>query len=366
MSLPDAMEAVRTELKSKLSQEDMLRYVAMGEKIVHALSKMDADPPPTSVELDYGNGQKVRVYSDLETTRAISWYLQAKALMDNQEYDKGGFLREGSMVAKDPGRKLFNFLKSSDNTYGRVSTHMEERSESRPTGADKNVFSTFWKGGWDGMVFSGWLGAPLQYGIEDYDDRMPSKGGALLFDKLAPSEGKDGVAEIFLKWENVGTPFALGGPSNSTGLETDDMWNQKSAFVRFLIHSSGAHGNANPVGYRGEKIDKGEAAQFYNEFKELVEALPIDKKLKEGLQEHVKMYGALELNRSLDLLIGASDNEVPPGSKASFETLRREFNEWLEKQGPDLGIQRKGQEVHVQLTGTVPPRDEPQIILHEE
>lgn len=392
MSLPEAMETVRERLGSKVSKQEMMEYVAMGEKIVHALSKMGDRPPPTNVTLDHEGGQ-VRVRSDLETARAISWYLQAKALVDNQEYDAGGYVKEGAMITKDPGGKLFNFLQSSNNTYGRVSTHMEERSESRPQGLDLNVFSTAWKGGVDGVVFSGWYGQPLQYGIEDYDDRMPSKGGSLLFDKLKPSGGDDDtVPELYLKWENVGTPFSFGGGSSSTGLITDDMWNQNGALGRFITHTRGAHGNADPVGYRGEKIDKGKAGEFYNELERLVDELPEDEELtkdvKKNLLKHVKTYGALEMNKALDLLLERGygkdlepeeikpikeddqirEYDVPEKSfKArNLEHLKVEFNTWQDEQGPNLGIQRKGQEVHVQLTGTVPDRHGADgIILHE-
>lgn len=363
MSLEEALDGVRQRTGSNVPLDEIKQYVAMGERIVHALSGMDDTPPPTKVDVYFGEGEGgVRIKSNLDTTRAISWYLQAKALVDNTGHGQGGYLNEGAMITKDPGNKLFSFLQSSNNTYGRVSTHMEERSQSR---LDNNIFSTLWTGGFDGFAFSGIGGQPLQYGIEDYDGRMPSKGGSLLFDKLAPSGGDhDKVPELYLKWENVGTPFAFGGGSSSmTRSIPDDMWNQKGAPWRFVLHSVGAAGNKDPEGYRGEKFTKGEAKGWLDQFKTQVNGLRnVDPETKKNMIKHVETYGAGEMNVALDLMLGTGNEEVSFDEKEGLKQLKEDFGRWLDRMGPDLGIARKGQEIHVHLTEV----REQSILIREE
>lgn len=359
MPLADALDAARGKLGSQVSKEDIVKYVAMGERVVHALSNAPEGSRRDRAELKDIHGQTVGVRANLEVTRAISWYLQAKALVDNTGHGDGAFLKSGAMIAKDPGNKLFDFLASSNNTYGRVSTHMKERSESRPQGADLNVLNTAWKGGFDGMVFAGLGGQPLQYGIEDYENRFPSKGGSLLFDKLKPSGGaNDEVPELYLKWEEVGTPFAFGGGANSASNSlADNMWNQKDAISRFYQHTRSAHEDASPEGYRGEKLTKGPAKEWFDRFQTEVNALfGIDQKTKDKMLKHVESYGASEMNKALDLLIDAGNRgtgEVLGNEKKRLENLKSDFGTWLNSMGPDMGIARKGQEVHVKLTGAV-------------
>jgi len=269
LTMDDALEQLRQNLggDKRLSNKEMMQYVRMGERIVQALS--DTDPPaPARLEVMGDDGKPYSVKPGLEVTRAISWYLQAKAISDNSGHGEGAFLKEGAMVAKDPGNKLYDFLRSSNESYGRVSSHMKDRTDSL-----ENSVSSAFKGGLVAMMSSAFSGQPLQYGIEDFDNRMPSKGGSLLFDKLKPSEGKDGVPEIYLKWEDKGMPNSVslsGGDSTTPG---DSLWNRGLSFFRCLGHTFNFFSDKNPTGYRGEKFEKGEGKNLLNGFKDLVNGL---------------------------------------------------------------------------------------------
>jgi hypothetical protein len=333
---------------SRVSPQDVMKYVAMGERIMHALDAAPNPLPSTGLTLQVG-GQTYKIEPNLETTRAISWYLQAKALSDNDGHGEPHLLMEGAMVAKDPGNKLYSFLRSSDNAYGRVSTHMQERSDS-VTGGWSALVGLF-RGGFAAMGGAGFSGQPLQYGIEDFDRRMPSKGGSLLFDKLKSSD-PGGEPEIYLKWESSGTPNSFGffgtHANHSLG---DKLWNRGVAIGRSIAHTVSFTKDANPEGYRGEKMDKGSARVVLDEFTSVVRGLGgIDARTKDRIISHVKTYGATEMARVIDRMLDSEELRGNEDGRQGLERVLGHLRDWSNDMGAPLGIARKGGEVHVRLT----------------
>lgn len=342
-----------SHLGGRISQQDMRQYVAMGERIVKALNNAPAHPIPHRLDIDYeaddGSTQTMRIKPNLETTRAISWYLQAKALVDNAGTGQDILLKEGAMIAKDPGNKLYNFLRSSENAYGRVSSHMQERSDSVDKGPVAGLKALF-KGGFSAMLGAGLKGQPLQYGIEDFDSRMPSKGGTLLFDKLKSSTS-GGAPEIYLKWEAVGMPttfnFMATHDNDSLG---DAMLNRAFAIGRCLKHTINFVQDANPATYRGEKMDKGDARLLLNDFKTLVQDLNIDQGAKDALVKSVGKFGAAHMASVLGQLLETEEVQGEPDKQEDISELLDRLNAFMGQMGSDLGIARKGNEVHVSLS----------------
>ncbi|WAJ30486.1 hypothetical protein [Antarcticirhabdus aurantiaca] len=187
--------------KSNVTAQEVMTFVRMGEQIVTELYKgSDQDfrlPLTTTID-----GRQVTIPSNLDTTRAVSWYLQAKCMSDNASPDRDNVqIHSGSMTVGDPGNRLYKYLSSAPNCYGRCSSHHERRSAmdgDRPATATK---------GFTAPLLHGLAKQPMQNGIEDFTNKFPSNGGTLLFDKL-----KDGVkgGELFMKWEEVGMPDAVG------------------------------------------------------------------------------------------------------------------------------------------------------------
>ena len=336
---------------SRPPTDEVLKYAAMGERIVTTLfGDMDATADLSRVPIKI-DGETHELRADLETVRAISWYLQVKAIADNADHGAPALLDEGAMVAKDPGNRLYSFLRSSDNAYGRVSSHMQERSDSVPTGF--SALTSLWKGGFAAMLGSGFAGQPLQYGIEDFDNRMPSKGGTLLFDKLKPSGGPQDDPEIYLKWESKGVPNSFGVTGTHANLSLGDkLLNRGLAFFRSLGHTINFASDANPQGYRGEKLQKGEAGEIYNDFTQAVNRLSgVDANVKERIIGHAGKYGAVEMSRVIDAMLKSDEvqGEENQDSRTALQDVQQSLNKWMGRMGPDLGIARKGNEVHLSL-----------------
>jgi hypothetical protein len=339
-------------LGSSVALDEVKQYVKMGERIMLELAQAETDDntPVTELRFKVDTERKknmtVTVRPGMEVTRAISWYLQAKALFDNQGNRELTLLKEGAMIAKDPGNKLYNFLRSSDLAYGRVSSHMQERSDSYADGWRAPV------SGFAATVGVDILDQPLQYGIEDFDNRMPSKGGTLLFDKLTSSNPNvDRHPEIYLKWESMGTPSSWEGERGDY-LPGEALWNRGLAPFRTLGHSLSFLRNADPEGYRGEKMDKGPSRDVLDAFSKTVRDLPIPEDDKVKITSDAKKYGATYMWDTLGRMI--QSNELRSTDQESLKKVKEQLNEWALSMGnPYLGIARKGAEVHVVLPGAM-------------
>jgi hypothetical protein len=342
------MDSYRLSLggDKRISAAEMNMYVALGEKIVDAVKAGDGKPP---IMVTGPSGDVHALESNLDTTRAISWFLQAKAMSDNASAGRPVTeLRSGSMVVADPGNKLHTFLSSADNAYGRCSTHFQERSANVDGGALGGL-KAFWNGGWSAGMAYATGGQPLQRGIEDFSSKLPSGGGTLLFDKL--SDGKaSGAGELFMKWEDVGVPNSFG--FSGTHADKADGWGDKIlgrgfAFTRGLGHSLHFAANADPgAAYRGEKMAKGEAKNIFNAFVAAVDGAGLPKTEAEALKKDVGKHGAAFMKDKLAELIG--DGQLH-GRDGALQAVSQRLDAFMTAMGADLGIARKGAEVHVTI-----------------
>lgn len=341
---------------NRVTKDEMYRYIAAGQRIVDAVVNGDGTIPVEVAIPDGGRTQAgdrtIAVKPDLDTVRSISWYLQAKALADNSaSHRPGTTVGSGAMIGADPGNKLFNFLEKSDNAYGRCSTHCAERSSSVDT-SWLGPLRTLWDGGVAALGAYAKGGQPLQFGIEDFDRKMPSKGGTLLFDKLQNNE-------IYLKWEHNGTPnsfaFAKQHADAADGF-ADRMLGRGMALPRNIGHAISFAGNADPGNaYRGEKMDKGEAKQLYRDFETALKGPGTGmtpERTKDALKE-CKTYGASEVLRTVDRVLADTRTLAEGGPtracREELQDIRTKLTGFIDQMGADMGIDRKGNEVHLRI-----------------
>ncbi|MFC5475045.1 hypothetical protein [Paraherbaspirillum soli] len=347
VNVSDVMNQYARDIGSKLSPREVETYINMGERLVHAIGNKE---PGAGKELTVkgGDGRAFNVSSNLETTRAISWYLQAKAVMDNASPDRDPVvLGKGSMLMKDEGSKLFDFLNGSSNAYGRLSTHFNERSNSMPA----NLSNTGLAGGVAGMLKPG----AAQKGIEDFSNRMPSGKGTVIFDKL---KEKDGVPQLFLKWESVGMPSVF---SKTVHADKEDglkkaLQRHIGAVGRCVTHSANflhtITGTKKDVdwGVRREDVHKGASEHLYKDFKNIVAKVGKDKNLIKTMQAEGKEKGLDFMTDELEKM--RTDMANSPGheqTKTKIDDLLGKINKFHDEMGENLGLDRKGSEVHVSL-----------------
>lgn len=355
-TIMDLMESYVDKLNdngSRTTKDDMKMYVCMGEKIYASLYEGDSAEPP--LQIDVGGTMK-SVPSNLDTTRALSWFLQARGMADNasttRTFDDLTLVSSGAMIAKDPGNRLYDFMSSAPQCYGRCSSHCAERS-SNSGGGWLEGLQAIWKGGALEAAVRMGTGQPIQHGIEDYDNRFPSKGGTLLFDKLHDSD-RDGVGEIYLKWEEVGTPTAFGfitkHMDDADGFAARVTGNY-GALGRVKEHMSHFTENADPAGYHGEKMEKGPAKKVFTQFEEAVRGLDTSVlSSKEGATviKEVKTFGAVRMEHRLGELIDrAETGRADAAHVQALKEARTAIQAFIAQAGADLGIVRKGQELHV-------------------
>jgi hypothetical protein len=86
----------------------------------------------------------------------------------------------------------------------------------------------------------------------------------------------------------------------------------------------------------------------------------IDKDTKKALIGQVQKHGATEMKRALDMLLNVDGGEVTPEEKDKALNLKDRLDGWMDGMGPDLGIERKGNEIHV----TLPlPRPQQEVLV---
>ncbi|KRB67947.1 hypothetical protein ASE07_09840 [Noviherbaspirillum sp. Root189] len=341
----------------------------MGERIIHGLNegKFVGNKLMAPAQDGY-----FPVVSNAETTRAISWYLQAKAVMDNARPDKEPtLLSKGSMLMKDPDGRLNNFLLSSRNSYGRISTHFNERSLAEKANF-KNVGIA---GGLVGLSKESYA----HHGIEDMSDRMPSGKGTVIFDAL---KGKDGSQQLFLKWETAGMPTVFG---KSVHADTEEgvrtaLKNHVKAFQRcaahsfnFIGHMAGTKKDVN-WGIHREDVHKGDAKPLFVQYAQIMKTLdkscemsaPEDRgKDKRGfgvaavklgkthglyqMEDMLKGARGMHVNRANDEQYAPDKREVHEAEIKKIDQLLFAMKEFSAAQGNNLGLERRGAEVHINL-----------------
>lgn len=379
VKMSDLMETLRADILKKgdvLSQKDMLEFINMGERIAEALKNTSPYPgikpdgrPDFSLKVTDANGEEHRIEPTIDNIRALSWYCQAKAVLDNQGPGRTPPLMDrGSFVMSDPGGKLLNFMRASPSSYGRISTHFAERAK-----GEKAFFSPMGKFGLDyGQHLIGTLkGQHLQYGIEDFSNKMPSGGGCIAF---GPLEGKDGAQQIMLKWENKGVP-----PTSRRHVDESDgpilmALNKFDAFARGMRHAMnqvrGFFGKSHvqPGAGPSHRYDEKGGSRFETAKNRFTEAIKLAEKqgiistaeyklmLKDGPK-----YGLSRMEEGLSVIMARLKemaNTDPSKEKdlmlaptaVSLQGALDHISKLIDNLGERLpGIERKGEEIHLTL-----------------
>lgn len=339
---------------TEASRQEMKTFTRVGESIVKALATWDGQLPLTTTV----DGQKITIPSNLDTARAVSWFLQAKAMVDNADAGRPNVdLGSGAMIVKDPGNKLYKFLGSADNCYGRYSSHFKKSDRAdHDFAATPNSTPGFTKFALETMGKQ-----KLQNGIEDFTNKFPSNGGTLLFDKLKDESTRMNGApggELFLKFESVGMPDALWGSAARHGDVKEEKAGFGQAFSRCFHHGINFMGpklskipglsgiveakNQAIMG-RGEQIDKlvdkEKFVGVYND--ELAKS-----KLSSQEKKDLKGYDTSRILIGLNTMLASEPDSF---TRTLLEGMRTELQQAIVNRGADLGIAREGGEVHVTL-----------------
>jgi hypothetical protein len=333
--------------RPNLGEAEIRGLVAMGERIAEALAKTDGEgKSPLRVTVD---GQAFDVPSNTYTARALGWYMMAAAAsqdMARAERNPGDTTSDmptnGSLVMKDPGNRLYNFLNGAPTAASRMSTHFGERSAT----TDKHEVMGFIKGS-----------KLSQRGLEDYQSKMPGGGGTMLFDKLKADSS--GTPELFVKFEHGGTPpYFQSEPHMGVGQKIarffaalDRNIGHATSFIATRFDKS----NPNEV-RRQEHVYKGVLKEsVHKPFAQLIDQAVargvIDADSK-AIGKSVHQFGLPYLEDALDRVISAaklqSDATVLKTAQAVNEAVIRESRR-LGLISRTLEIERRGAEVHISM-----------------
>ena len=353
MALMKLMQLYAQAIDSKLGENNFGMYINIGERLVDALNKGQLQKDGTLL-VQTKNGDNMRIQSNLETARSISWYMLAKALMDNASPDREPtLLQRGSMLMKDDDGKLFRFLNSAPNSYGRISSHFNERSASKVAGL-RNT-------GVMGKACGLSKPSAAQRGIEDFAKRLPGGKGTMLFDQLT---GKDGSTQLFLKWETAGMPTVFGKTVHAdkeegikAALRNHTKASRRCAAhaVNFVSHLTGSRKIAPAFPVRREDL-RGEATKkLFEEYKTIAQdsAQSLGAKWSRKAIKEGKERGLYHMK---DLLLAIKENYLSDSNPSAhkkkidhIDALLTDIRQFESEIGNDLGLERKGSEVHVSL-----------------
>jgi hypothetical protein len=242
----------KTDNGQKITEQEMFRWVRIGERIAKGLQAEGGDEQPLEVYLEdvvdeHGRMRTFTIEPDAYFARCVSWYMMAQAAAQDVAREASGdssgtsdMVTDGSFVMKDPGNRMYKFLASSPTCAARTSTHFAERLA-------HNVKHKL----------LGWIPTKKwsQRGIEDFQSQLPGKGGAMLFDKIVPvkaavAERRDVPDEqlLFVKFEASGCPAYYQAGSS--------LFHSSAALLRNVAHGFSFAGSR---GVKGAK--KGAAVQ---------------------------------------------------------------------------------------------------------
>ncbi len=214
-----------------VTEAEVKEWVVAGENIARALQAQRPGEPP---RLQTATGP-VDLRSCVYTVRALAWYVAAQtARQDVAREDAGGkaatisdLTKSGACVMKDPGNRIYDFLRSAPSCAPRMSTHFADRQDGGRMHWVGGLIPTFTK--------------KEQHGIEDYCSKMPGAGGTLLFEKLRPS-GDSPEPELFMKFESAGCPpfFGDAEPHHTLTDRVLQLWyaGQRNLRHTFNFHAS--------------------------------------------------------------------------------------------------------------------------------
>lgn len=335
--------------ETKMSPDEAVRMATMGEHICKALADgRKVGPNGLAVTIPGATpdqNQTVLVPPGNFASRAVSWHMMAVAAQSDiqrRQQDPGStrsdMTNSGTFIMKDPDNRIYDFLNANPMVMDRMSTHYEER-------LDHNKHVPV-------------LGNTLQKGCDDYQDKLPGGGGALLFDKM-----KNG--ELFVKFEHAGTPSLTAREDHqgkfhvaTRSVLAMDRWRQHS--LSFLDSLKSGPGDPNKV-VRQEHIHKGEMkAAVYDPYltalQEAKNAGIITSHDQRAMASHARSHGLPSVQAGLDILEArrqiTPDPLTPACLKAAeaAQTVQQNMDDKIQSMGQsanDLGIQRRGGEVHI-------------------
>lgn len=365
------LHAYAAKLQTPLTPRQITQLVRAGQTLALALRqplKAGADPHTVHIE-----GHAVRCNAWL--ARALMWYLMAVAaaqdtaaaassaerLLDRRMPDRppavvSDMVTNGSLVMRDPDRRLYRFLRGCALAHPRPSTHFASRS------------ATAERFRWLGL-FAG--ASPQQYGIEDMSGRFPGGGGALLFDTLRGA-GADG-AQLFVKFEKAGWPALL--------LRDEPSLGKRAAYSIEAVHRNLAHltnfvttrFDCGDRGYRIERMEHvhrgGLKPLIYQPFMALIEdairgglIAAEYRSIVDGVESHGLPFVAAAVDALYDIARATAATEEGGNAKgaarqATAERIRQAtvafgavFDRVMDRFGVTLpGVERFGAEVHLDL-----------------
>lgn len=325
--------------------EEVQTWVAMGEKICHHL---DSNPDGGHPAVMTFQGTKVEVPANLDTMRAVAWYLTAQAMKDNQSSERPALnVASGTFVLKDPNNAIMKFFAGSDKVYGRYSSHFNDgRADS---GTDLKPATA--REGFTKPMLGTFKGQGMQNGIEDFTKKFPGNGGTMLFERLkADSASQTGGEELFLKFESVGMPDALGDSFKTHGDVGAEKATKRQALGRCFGHSFNFLGIPGIKEHKhADMANRGEHTNKFFDKKELKDLgkLFVDNDVieKRGIRtgknaakdvSHMPVY---EIQAELEKIFdGATDLDT-------INTTLKLQNKIDD--GDSAGINRQGAEVHL-------------------
>lgn len=332
------------------SKAEMRTFVRMGEQIHTAIKAWDGTPPLTMTV----RGQTIQVPANLDTARAVSWFLQAKTIVDNADLSRDAVMvGSGTTIVKDPDNKLYKFFASSDNTYGRYSSHFN--GSDRTERLDDMAPATSHKG-FTAPTLGGIAGQKLQNGIEDFTNKFPGNGGTMLFERL--KDGADGVGQVFIKFESVGVPDAIGGDRRA---KHGDVESEKAtfgmAFNRCFGHTFNFLGGKPVIGRmlhalnlveaknqaiinRGEQTKKLVGETVADDYKDLLKSSTLSK----GEKTAFKPHDTGRMLSGLDAMLAATTD---PAMAQRLSDMKTNLQNTIAERGADLAMIREGAEAHV-------------------
>lgn len=324
-----------------MSPKEAVEMAAMGEHICKALAE-GRQVGPNGLEVNVpGKDNPVFVPAGNFAAKAVSWHLMAAAAqadLQRKQTDPGNLRSDmtnsGTFILKDPDNRLYNFLNANPMVLERASTHFEERLDH-----DKHIPL---------------LGNTLQKGCDDYQNKFPGGGGALLFDKL-----KGG--EIFVKFEHAGTPNPVAHEAgdgvrlraNRAALAAE-RWVEHS--FSFLESLKATTGDPKKV-VRQEHTYKGEMKNaVHDPYVKLVEAAKeaglINKNEAKAMTSHAKSHGLPSIAAGIEIInekqtrLDDPNTKVALATKTLVDNIDRKFAS-MGQANNELGIERRGGEVHL-------------------
>ncbi|MEC4720749.1 hypothetical protein RY831_16415 [Noviherbaspirillum sp. CPCC 100848] len=349
------------QVGSPVSEQQVKEFVAVGERLLDSIRSADTGATGRGITVRDDQGRDHQISSNLHTTRAISWALMAQAAErdlsapnDGTER-KGNMVTEGSIVMKDPGNKLFDFLNSAPTSYGRASTHFNERM---PSDAPKHKL----------------FGTPLQRGIEDYQNMMPGKKGSLLFSNINPTSGAASrESEIFLKFEHGGTPDVFGSAGGGLAAIKRCL-----AHVVSTIASRRSHDGPSEGVQRKEHVHKdGLKASVWKPFESIVAGLKAEGILSKSAAKEAmagaKKHGMESIENRLQALLNGElpipkavkeKLQLPESGSSVMDIVSPQLADQIRQLSAEMGshrkalgdletaafgIGRRGAEVHLQI-----------------